>query len=302
MTNQRTLKNIISTSGIGLHSGKKVNLSLNPAPVDTGIVFRRIDANRQIKSCAKCVGDTSLSTTLIDKKDNNVKVSTIEHLMAAFAGVGVDNAFIDIDAEEVPIMDGSADPFVFLIKSAGLVEQSKKRKFIKILKPIEIVEGDKSVRLEPYNGFRINFSINFKHPAFKSSNKGADFELNSATFMEEISRARTFGFIKDVEELHKRGLAKGASLDNSVGLDEYRILNEDGLRYKNEFVRHKILDAMGDLYLLGCPIIGSFYGVKSGHKLNNMLIRKLLKKKKSWKYVNTKDETMLPELKLVPNT
>ena len=302
MTNQRTLKNIISTSGIGLHSGKKVNLSLNPAPVDTGIVFRRIDANRQIKSCAKCVGDTSLSTTLIDKKDNNVKVSTIEHLMAAFAGVGVDNAFIDIDAEEVPIMDGSADPFVFLIKSAGLVEQSKKRKFIKILKPIEIVEGDKSVRLEPYNGFRINFSINFKHPAFKSSNKGADFELNSATFMEEISRARTFGFIKDVEELHKRGLAKGASLDNSVGLDEYRILNEDGLRYKNEFVRHKILDALGDLYLLGCPIIGSFYGVKSGHKLNNMLIRKLLKKKKSWKYVNAKDEAMLPELKLIPNT
>ena len=302
MTYQRTLKNIISTSGIGLHSGKKVNLSLNPAPVDTGIVFRRIDAQREIKSCANCVGDTSLSTTLFDKKDNNVKVSTIEHLMAAFAGVGVDNAFIDIDAEEVPIMDGSADPFVFLIKSAGLVEQSKQRKFIQILKPIEIIEGDKSVRLEPYNGFRINFSIKFKHPAFKSSNKGADFELTSATFMEEISRARTFGFIKDVEELHKRGLAKGASLDNSVGLDEYRILNEDGLRFKNEFVRHKILDALGDLYLLGCPIIGSYYGVKSGHKLNNMLIRKLLRKKKSWKYVSSKDEAMLPKLKLIPNT
>ena len=285
---QKTLKNIVSTSGIGLHSGKKVTLSLHPAPVDTGIIFRRTDIDDAplIGACPKCVGDTVMSTTL---EKNGVKVSTVEHLLSALAGMGIDNAYVDLSAAEVPIMDGSAGPFVFLIKQAGVVTQSKPKKYIRILETIEVTDGDKIARLEPFNGFKMRFGIDFKHPVFEASSKEAEFEFTTENFEEQISRARTFGFMKDVEMLRKSGLALGASLDNAVGLDEYRILNEDGLRYNDEFVRHKILDAIGDLYILGNPLLGSFYGYKSGHDLNNKLTRKVMETRSAWEYVNVED-------------
>jgi len=293
MPKQRTLKSIVSATGIGLHSGKKVYISLRPAPVDTGIVFRRVDldAAKEISACPRCVGDTTLSTTL--EKDG-VKISTVEHLLSAFAGLGIDNAYVDVNSLEVPIMDGSAGPFVYLIKSAGIEIQHKAKKYIRILKPVEVTKDDKVARLEPYEGFKVSFAIDFKHPIFKNSKQEATLDFSSYKFENEVSRARTFGFMRDVELLREQGLALGASLENAVGLDEYRVLNDGGLRYENEFVRHKILDAVGDLYLLGSPLIGAFYGYKSGHELNNMLTRKLMQTKDAWEYVSFDEDAPVP--------
>jgi UDP-3-O-[3-hydroxymyristoyl] N-acetylglucosamine deacetylase len=294
MPNQRTLKNVVSATGIGLHSGKKIYMSLCPASIDTGIVFRRTDIHggAEIKACPACVTDTRLSTTL---EQDGVKVSTVEHLLSAFAGLGIDNAYVNLDAAEVPIMDGSASPFVYLIKSAGIATQKKPKRYIRITKPLEVKEGDKSARLEPYNGFSINFGIDFKHPIFKSSSQQASLDFSSESFENDISRARTFGFIHEVELLRQHGLALGASLDNAVGLDEYRVLNVDGLRYDDEFVRHKILDALGDLYLLGSPLLGAFYGYKSGHALNNKLTRKVMEQRECWEYISfDAEDTSVP--------
>lgn len=284
MIKQRTLKNSIRATGIGVHTGNKIYITLKPAPVDTGIIFRRVDFAEpvEIKACSANVGDTSLSTTI---HKGEVSVSTIEHLMSAFAGLGIDNAYVDISEREVPIMDGSAAPFVFLIQSAGIAVQDALKPFIRIKRKIEIREGDKFARLEPYNGFRMNFSIDFAHPIFKGKQQEATIDFSSASFVKEISRARTFGFLKDAEKLRAMNLALGASMDNTVVLDDFRVLNEDGLRYEDEFVKHKILDALGDLYLLGKNIVGSFTGHKSGHTLNNMLLKELLAHPKSWEIV-----------------
>lgn len=293
MAKQRTLKSIVSATGIGLHSGKKVYLSLRPAPVDTGIVFCRVDLDetKELRACPRCVGDTTLSTTL--EKDG-VTVSTVEHLLSAFSGLGIDNAYVDLSAAEVPIMDGSAGPFVYLIKSAGIKIQSKAKKYIRILKTIEVLKDDKIARLEPYNGFKVSFGIDFKHPVFKNNKQEATLDFSSYKFESEISRARTFGFVSDIELLRENGRALGASLENAVGLDEYRVLNEGGLRYEDEFVRHKILDAVGDLYLLGSPLLGAFHGYKSGHELNNMLTRKVMATKDAWEYVSFEDDVPVP--------
>ncbi|HIJ21951.1 MAG: UDP-3-O-acyl-N-acetylglucosamine deacetylase [Gammaproteobacteria bacterium] len=293
MTRQRTLKNQVHSTGIGLHSGKKVHLTLRPAPENTGIVFRRIDLPNtpHIAVCPTCVGDTRLSTTLM--KDG-ATISTIEHLMSAFYGMGVDNAFVDLDAPEIPIMDGSASTFVFMLKSAGLVEQVAAKRYIRILEPIEVKEGDKYASLKPYNGFSLSFEIDFQHPAFSDEHQTQSIDFSSLRFEKEISRARTFGFIRDVETLRMQGLAQGASLENAVGLDEFRVLNEDGLRFKDEFVRHKILDAVGDLYLLGSPILGAYHGHKSGHDLNNQLTRKVLSTKSAWEFVTFDDSEPAP--------
>ncbi len=295
MIRQRTLKNVIRATGIGLHSGKKVFLTLRPAAPNTGIVFRRTDLADPVDvvACAECVGETRLATTL--QRDGQ-SISTVEHLLSAFAGLGIDNAYIDLTAPEVPIMDGSAGPFLFLIKSAGIEEQAAPKKFVRIKKTVAIQDGDKWARLEPHEGFRIRFSIDFQHPAFRNSHQEAEVDFSSTRFEREISRARTFGFMRDVEMLRAQGLALGASLDNAVGLDEYRILNEGGLRYEDEFVRHKILDAVGDLYLLGHPLIGAFTAHKSGHALNNQLIRSLMAQQDAWEYVTFEDEAAAPIL------
>jgi UDP-3-O-[3-hydroxymyristoyl] N-acetylglucosamine deacetylase len=284
MIKQRTLKNSIRATGVGVHTGNKIYLTLRPAPVDTGIIFRRVDFAEpvEIKASSENVGDTSLSTTL---HKGNVSVSTVEHLMSAFAGLGIDNAYVDVSEREVPIMDGSAAPFVFLIQSAGIAAQEALKPFIRIKRKIEVRQGDKYACLEPYNGFRMNFSIDFAHPIFKGKQQVATIDFSSASFVKEISRARTFGFLKDAEKLRAMNLALGASMDNTVVLDDFRVLNEDGLRYEDEFVKHKILDALGDLYLLGKNIIGSFTGHKSGHTLNNMLLKELLAHPKSWEVV-----------------
>lgn len=284
MIKQRTLKNSIRATGIGVHSGNKIYLTLRPAPVDTGIIFRRVDFAEpvEIKALSENVGDTSLSTTI--HKDN-ITISTIEHLMAAFAGLGIDNAYVDVSEREVPIMDGSAGPFVFLIQSAGIAEQDALKHFIRIKRKIEVEQGDKYACLEPFNGFKMNFSIDFAHPIFKGKQQQASIDFSSSSFEKEISRARTFGFLKDAEKLRAMNLALGASMDNTVVLDDFRVLNEDGLRYEDEFVKHKILDALGDLYLLGKNVIGSFTGHKSGHTLNNLLLKELLAQPKAWEIV-----------------
>lgn len=283
MVNQRTLKNAIKATGVGLHSGQKVYLTLKPAPVDTGIVFVRTDlANDvQIKAHALNVGDTTLSTTLVN---GEVSIDTVEHLLSACAGLGIDNAYIEVSAPEVPIMDGSAGPFVFLLQSAGIEEQDKAKKFIRILKPISVKDGDKEARFEPYDGFNIKFTIDFDHPVFRSKSQQTEFEFSTSGFVKEVSRARTFGFMRDFEYLRANNLALGASVNNAIAVDDYRVLNEDGLRYEDEFVKHKVLDAVGDLYLLGHSLIGQFIGYKSGHGLNNMLLRELLKHPDAWEY------------------
>jgi UDP-3-O-[3-hydroxymyristoyl] N-acetylglucosamine deacetylase len=300
MTRQRTLKNQVHSTGIGLHSGKKVHLTLRPAPENTGIVFRRVDMAScpTIAVCPTCVGDTRLSTTIM--KDG-ATISTIEHLMSAFYGLGVDNAFVDLDAPEIPIMDGSASTFVFMLKSAGLVEQRAAKRYIRITQPIEVEDGDKRASLTPYDGFRLSFEIDFAHPAFSDEHQYQDVDFSSLRYEKEVSRARTFGFIRDVEALRMQGLALGASLENAVGLDEFRVLNEDGLRFKDEFVRHKILDAIGDLYLLDSPILGAYHGYKSGHDLNNQLTRKVLESQQAWEYV-TFDESEPAPISFVPLT
>lgn len=293
MLNQRTLKNVIRATGVGLHTGKKVFVTLRPASPDTGIVFRRIDLNPpvEIPARAENVGDTSLSTSLIR---DGVKIATVEHLLSAFAGLGIDNAFVDLSAPEVPIMDGSAGPFVFLIQSAGFEEQSAPKRFIRIKRAISVKDGDKLARFEPFDGFKVSFAIEFDHPFFQQSSKHAEVDFSTTSFVKEVSRARTFGFMRDVELLRGRNLALGGSLDNAVVVDDYRVLNEDGLRYEDEFVKHKILDAIGDLYLLGHSLIGAFHGHKSGHELNNQLLRKLLATRSAWELVSFATEHEAP--------
>ena len=284
MIRQRTLKNVIGATGVGLHTGKKVYLTLRPAPVNTGIVFRRVDLDpiAEIPAALDRVSDTRLSTTI---EHNGVRVSTVEHLMSAFAGLHIDNAIVELDTDEVPIMDGSAGIFVFLIQSAGIEMQSAPKQFIRISKPIEIKDGDKWARFEPYDGFKVSFSIDFDHPSMQSSAQEATIDLSEISFAKEVSRARTFGFLQDVEALQEAGLARGGSLDNAIVMDDFRVINDDGLRYGDEFVKHKILDAIGDLYLLGYPLIGSFCAHKSGHGLNNRLLRELDERQDCWETV-----------------
>ena len=293
MIRQRTLKNTIRATGIGLHTGKKVYLTLSPAPIDSGVVFRRVDSTPPvvIPGHPLNVQDTELATSL--GKDG-VRVSTVEHLMAALAGLGIDNCFVDVSADEVPIMDGSAAPFVFLVQSAGILEQGAAKKFIRIKKAIEVRDGEKFVRFEPFNGFKMKFTIDFDHPLFKGKPQTSEMDFSTTSFVREISRARTFGFMSDIEALQKRDLALGGSMDNAIVIDNFRVLNEDGLRYKNEFVRHKMLDAIGDLYLLGHSLIGSFTGYKSGHALNNRLLRELLVNEAAWEEVVFEDVENAP--------
>ncbi|MGH8479150.1 MAG: UDP-3-O-acyl-N-acetylglucosamine deacetylase [Gammaproteobacteria bacterium] len=293
MIKQRTLKNCIKATGVGLHSGKKVLVTLRPAPAHSGIVFRRVDVTPavEIPARAENVGDTRLSTSLAR---GAVRIATVEHLLSAFAGLGIDNAYVDVSAPEVPIMDGSAGPFVFLIQSAGIEEQSAPKQFVRIKRPVAVEDGDKWARLEPFDGFKVSFSIDFDHPLFDETTKFAEVDFSTTSFVKEVSRARTFGFLKEVEMLREKDLALGGSLQNAVVIDDYRVLNEDGLRYEDEFVRHKILDAIGDLYLLGHALIGAFRGHKSGHALNNRLLRRLLADKSAWELVDYRDELELP--------
>ena len=284
MINQRTLKNVIRATGIGLHTGKKVYLTLRPAAVDTGIIFRRVDLDPVIELPAKpeFVGDTRLSTAL---NNGDVTISTVEHLMSAFAGLGVDNVYAELTEPEVPIMDGSAGPFVFLIQSAGVVEQKAAKTFLRVCKNVKVEEGDKWAEFKPFEGFKVAFSIDFDHPIFIKAPQHAVVDFSTTSFVKEVSRARTFGFMHDVEALRERGLALGGSQDNAIVMDGFNILNDDGLRYEDEFVKHKILDAIGDLYLLGHPMIGEFSAHKSGHSLNNKLLRTLLADDAAWELV-----------------
>ena len=293
MINQRTLKNVIRATGVGIHTGEKVFMTLRPAPVNTGIIFRRTDLDpaMDVPAFATHVGDTSMNTTL---EQNGVRASTVEHLMSAFAGLGIDNAYVDLSNAEVPIMDGSAGPFVFLIQSAGIEEQSAAKRFIRILKPIEVRLDDKWARFDPFDGFRVSFKIDFNHPVFRSHQSFASIDFSTTSYLKEIARARTFGFMRDIEMLRERNLVLGGSMDNAVVLDDYRVLNEDGLRYEDEFVKHKVLDAIGDLYLLGHGLIGAFSGYKSGHELNNLLLRDLLDQPSAWEEVTFDDSEAIP--------
>jgi UDP-3-O-[3-hydroxymyristoyl] N-acetylglucosamine deacetylase len=288
MLRQRTLKNLIRATGVGLHSGEKVFLTLRPAPVDTGIVFRRTDLEPvvEIPADADLVSETVLCTGL---SRGDAKVQTVEHLMSALAGLGIDNMYVELTAPEVPIMDGSAGPFVFLLQSAGIVEQNAAKRFIRIRRPVEVREGDKVARFEPHDGFRIGFTVEFSHPAIPASLSRAEVDFSTTAYVKEVSRARTFGFMRDLEYMRERNLGLGGSMDNAIVLDEFRVLNEDGLRYADEFVRHKILDAVGDLYLAGHPIIGAFEGHKSGHALNNRLVRALLADAEAWEIATFTD-------------
>ncbi len=290
MSRQRTLKNVIRATGVGVHTGEKVFLTLRPAPANTGIIFKRTDCEPvvEIPARAEYVGDTTFCTTLV--KDG-VRIGTVEHLLSALAGLGIDNVIIEVSAPEVPIMDGSSGPFVFLIQSAGIQEQSAKKCFIKIKKPVEVREGDKCARIEPFDGFKVTFTIDFDHPVIRNGGQCSTLDFTSMAYIKQVSRARTFGFLSDFEWLRAKSLASGASLDNAIVLDEYRVLNEDGLRYDDEFVRHKILDVVGDLYLMGHGVIGAFHGVKSGHTLNNKLIRTLLAQENAWEIVSFGDES-----------
>ena len=293
MIKQRTLKNVIRATGVGLHTGEKVYLTLRPAAPNTGIIFRRVDLDVpvEIPATPENVGDTTLSTSLM--KDG-VRISTVEHLLSAMAGLGIDNAYIDLNAPEVPIMDGSAGPFVFLIQSAGIEEQNAAKKFIRIKKSVKVEDGDKWVHFTPFNGFKVGFTIDFEHPAFTNEHQKAEVDFSTTSFVKEISRARTFGFMSQIETLRANNLALGGSLDNAVVMDDYRVLNEDGLRYMDEFVKHKILDSIGDLYLLGHSLIGEFSGYKSGHALNNQLLRSLLAQKDAWEEVTFDDPADAP--------
>ncbi len=288
MAQQRTIKNVIRATGVGLHSGEKVYLTLRPAAPETGIRFRRVDLDPVVEmpAAAMLVSETTLCTGL---SQDGAKVQTVEHLMSALAGLGIDNLLVELSAAEVPIMDGSAGPFVFLLQSAGIVEQDAPKRFIRIKRPVEVREGDKVARFEPHDGYRLGFTIEFNHPAIPTTQSRAVVEFSTANYIQEVSRARTFGFMRDLEYMRERNLGLGGSMDNAIVLDEFRVLNDDGLRYADEFVRHKILDAVGDLYLAGRPIIGAFEGFKSGHALNNKLVRALLAERSAW------DEVTFPE-------
>jgi len=293
MIKQRTLKNKIKATGVGLHSGEKVYLTLLPAEVDTGIIFRRVDLQPvvEIAAMAANVGDTTLSTTLTK---GNVSVSTVEHLLSAMAGMGIDNAYVDLSASEVPIMDGSAGPFVFLLQSAGIVEQDSPKKFIRIKDTICVQDGERWVKFEPYDGFKVSFSIDFEHPAINKGKQIAEVDFSSTSFVREVSRARTFGFMNQIEQLRANNLALGGNLNNAIVMDDDTILNEDGLRSADEFVKHKILDAIGDLYLLGHSLIGSFSAYKAGHELNNKLLCSLLNEQSLWEEVTFDDINQAP--------
>jgi UDP-3-O-[3-hydroxymyristoyl] N-acetylglucosamine deacetylase len=293
MLRQRTIKTAIRATGVGLHTGEKVYMTLRPAAVNAGITFRRVDLDQpvDIKASPKLVGETMLGTTLI--KDG-VKVATVEHLMSALAGLGIDNLMVDLSAPEVPIMDGSAAPFVFLLQSAGIDEQHAAKRFIRIKKKIRVEDDDKWAQLTPFNGFKVNFEISFNHPVFNKLSRDASIDFSSTSFLKEVSRARTFCFLRDVETLREHNLTLGGSMDNAIVLDDYRILNEDGLRYSNEFVIHKILDAIGDVYLLGHSLVGEFSAHKSGHDLNNKLLRALLDDATAWEEVTFEDSRKAP--------
>jgi UDP-3-O-[3-hydroxymyristoyl] N-acetylglucosamine deacetylase len=290
---QRTLKNPIRATGVGLHTGEKVLLTLHPAPVDTGVVFRRSDLDPvvDIKATPLNVGDTRLSTTLVR---GEISVSTVEHLLSAVAGLGVDNLIVEVSSSEVPIMDGSAGPFVFLLQSAGIQEQSAPKRFIRIKRKISVEDGDKWVRFEPFDGFKVGFGIDFDHPVFKNGVQFTELDFSSTSFVKEVSRARTFGFMREFEALRQLNLVRGGSFDNAIVLDDYRVLNEEGLRYEDEFVKHKVLDAIGDLYLLGHSLIGAFTGYKSGHALNNRLLRELMEQPDAWEEVSFDDASEAP--------
>lgn len=294
MLRQRTIKNLTRATGVGLHGGEKVFMTLRPAPVDAGIVFRRIDLDPvvELPASALLVTETTLCTGL---GRDGVKVQTIEHLMSALAGLGIDNIVIDLTAPEVPIMDGSAGPFVFLLQSAGIVEQNAPKRFLRIRKAVEVRHGDKLARFEPHDGFRVGFTVKFDHPAIPETHSRAELEFSTAAYIREISRARTFGFMRDLESMREHNLGLGGSMDNAIVLDEFRVLNEDGLRYADEFVRHKVLDAIGDLYLAGHAIIGAYEGYKSGHALNNALVRALLADAEAWELISAGGPEPLPE-------
>jgi UDP-3-O-[3-hydroxymyristoyl] N-acetylglucosamine deacetylase len=285
MLKQRTLKSLVRATGVGLHSGVKVTLVLRPAAVDTGVVFRRVDLVPPVdlRADAFAVGDTRMASCL---ERDGVKVATVEHLMSALAGLGIDNVYVDVDAAEMPIMDGSAGTFVFLLQSAGIEEQAAAKRFLRVRKAVEVRDGDKWARFEPFDGFRLTFSIVFNHPAVDQSGTSASFDFADQSYVREVARARTFGFMQDIEALRANGLALGGSLDNAIVMDEYRILNADGLRYADEFVKHKVLDAIGDLYLAGHPLLASFTAHKSGHALNNKLLRALLADQSAWDLVS----------------
>jgi len=301
MIKQRTLKNAVRSTGVGLHTGKKIYLTLLPGEVDTGIIFRRVDLNPpvEIKATAKNVGETTLSTCLIS---GDVRVSTVEHILSAMAGMGIDNAVVELDAAEVPIMDGSASPFVFLLQSAGVQEQSAPKKFVRVLKEVTLKDGDKVASFLPFEGFKVNFSIAFDLPVFQGRNLETTVDFSSSAFVKDISRARTFGFMHEIEYLRSKGLAQGGSMDNAIVVDEYRILNEDGLRYEDEFVKHKVLDAIGDLYLLGNSLLCEYRAHKSGHSLNNRALRLLMDQEDAWEYVTFEDEINVPITYLTANT
>jgi UDP-3-O-[3-hydroxymyristoyl] N-acetylglucosamine deacetylase len=294
MLKQRTLKTLVRATGVGLHSGAKVTMVLRPAPVDTGIVFCRVDLSPPVELPAKPhgVGDTRMASTL--EKDG-AKLSTIEHLMSALAGLGIDNIYVDVDAPELPIMDGSAAPFVFLLQSAGIEEQNAAKKFIRIKKTVRVEEGDKWAELSPYEGFRLDFSIIFNHPAVDQTGRQVSVDFADNSYIREVARARTFGFMQDIEYMRDHGLALGGSLENAIVMDEYRVLNSDGLRYNDEFVKHKVLDAIGDLYVAGHPILGAFSAFKSGHGLNNKLLRAVLDDASAWEWATFSDPAATPE-------
>jgi UDP-3-O-[3-hydroxymyristoyl] N-acetylglucosamine deacetylase len=293
MALQRTLKTSIRATGIGLHTGRKVLMVLRPAPTNTGIVFRRVDLDPPVDIPARAnhVTETTLGTTL---SLDGVGVSTVEHLLSALAGLGIDNCFVELTAAEVPIMDGSAGPFVFLVQSAGIEAQPAPKRFVRVRRRVEVKDGDKWARFDPYEGFRVNFEIEFDHPVFHRHAQRATMDFSTTSFLKEVSRARTFGFMRDIEYLRDHNLALGGTLDNAVVLDDYRVLNEDGLRYEDEFVKHKVLDAVGDLYLLGRNLIGAFSGFKSGHALNNRLLRELLADKDAWELVSYENGAKAP--------
>lgn len=293
MIRQRSLRNTIRATGVGLHTGEKVYLTLRPAPVDTGIIFRRTDLDPvlEIPARAENVGDTTLSTTLTSGSE---RVSTVEHLLSAMAGLGIDNAYIELSAPEVPIMDGSAGPFVFLLQSAGVEEQDAPKKFIRIKRPVVVEQGDKVASFLPFDGFKVSFTIEFDHPVFRDRVAHAEVDFSTTSFVKEVSRARTFGFMHEFEYLRSKGLARGGSVDNAIVVDEYRILNQDGLRYEDEFVKHKVLDAIGDLYLLGNSLIGEFRAHKSGHALNNESLRALIDQRDAWEVVTFNDAAAAP--------
>ena len=293
MLKQRTLKTKVSATGVGLHNGEKVTLTLLPAAIDTGIVFRRVDLpdTPEIQATPDAVSDTRMCSAL---ERNGARVATVEHLMSALAGLGVDNIIVELDASEVPIMDGSSGPFIFLLQSAGVIEQDAPKKFIRIIKKVEVIEQDKSARFDPYHGFKMDFTIDFAHPVFEDSGNNVKIDFSDNSYIAEISRARTFGFVHEVEYLRANGLARGGGLDNAIVLDEFRVLNIDGLRYEDEFAKHKVLDAIGDLYMLGHPLLGIFTAYKSGHGLNNQMIRALLADTTAWEYVTFDDVSVAP--------